>query len=360
MGHSDARLRLHRPHQLRHRGVGHDGVAVEEQEPRPPRGAHRLVVGPGEAHVLRVADEPRPRELPRDHLGAPVGGGVVHHDHLVRDARKVPPHRREAVAQDIQSVPVHDEDREVRRGAGNVGFRGTIQRGRGVQDTPGPQLEGKQHHHGLPQARVAFEVALQEAAHGAGIEDAPSPHRRGAQDVSQSLGELATKPRVEGQREAALAGVKGARWQHSRGRASQQHLPLAQRHLVMGRDPHGPLHQPVVEDRDPRLEGVEHGHAVEGAEQLVHEVGLHVDIEQPVERMASPGPGVMSLEVSHGALEVQLPAHVPGDQVLARGGVGLVQQPAGDPRVGLHGGERREAPPPPVGDETRQREQCRA
>jgi hypothetical protein len=76
-----------------------------------------LVVPAAEPEVLVVLDEGDLRVLGGDHLGGAVGRGVVDDHHLELDALGLRVDRREALAEQLDAVPVDDAN-------GHVGERG--------------------------------------------------------------------------------------------------------------------------------------------------------------------------------------------------------------------------------------------
>ncbi len=60
-----------------------EGVGVEQQQKIALCQRHRLVVAAGKAQIGLIADQSNFRVLLRNPVYSPIGGCIIHHDHLI-------------------------------------------------------------------------------------------------------------------------------------------------------------------------------------------------------------------------------------------------------------------------------------
>lgn len=89
-------------------------IAIQQQHVPTARQFQPLVVRSREAGIDVVRNQPYARTPLAQHFDAAVGGCVVHHDHLTADLGSGAVDGVEAGRQQITSVAVDDDDRQVR------------------------------------------------------------------------------------------------------------------------------------------------------------------------------------------------------------------------------------------------------
>ena len=86
------------------------GIGVEQEYVAPHGGADANIIAPREANVLRQDNQANVRELFADQRHTPVGGSIVHHDHLgagppVTGSRT---QRMKTLAEQARYIPIED------------------------------------------------------------------------------------------------------------------------------------------------------------------------------------------------------------------------------------------------------------
>ena len=131
---------------VRHHGregvLGQLRVGIQEKDELARRPLDAAVAAGGEADVGRQADEGRLRELGLHHLGAPVPGGVVHHDDLAGHALCVLQDRGQAAAQVVPPVEADHDHRQV-HALCTPSSDGLVVDGRRLAGRPLPREEGR-------------------------------------------------------------------------------------------------------------------------------------------------------------------------------------------------------------------------